>query len=76
MTRFKSAPTARRAGGDSGNESAEPALAMSVTGVDPDWRERIALAKREYEEGKKWREGKPITFRMSRPLNLGGGPNA
>ena len=76
MSRFKSAPAARRAGGDSGNESAEPALAMPVTGVDPDWRERIDLAKRAYAEGKKLREGKPITFRMSRPLNLGDGPNA
>lgn len=56
-----------------GTEKAEPALAMPASGIDPDWRERIELAKRAYEEGKKLREGKPITFRMSRPLNLGDG---
>lgn len=60
--------------GDSSKESVEPALTMPAMGIDPDWRERIALAKRAYEEGKKLREGKPITFRMSRPLSLGDGP--
>ena len=58
-----------------GAEKAEPALAMPASGIDPDWRERIEIAKRVYEESKKLRKGKPITFRMSRPLNLGDGYN-
>ena len=29
---------------------------------DPDWRERIERAKREWEEGRKSREGKPVVF--------------
>ena len=41
----------------------DPAL-----GIDPDWRERIELAKQAYQDGKKLREGKPITFRVDRPL--------
>ena len=61
--------------GDGGKESLKPALTMPATGIDPDWRERIDLAKRAYQDGKKLREGKPILFRMSQPLNLGG-PNA
>ena len=67
----KPASAARRS--DSGSELVEPALATPAAGIDPDWRERIDLAKRAYEEGKKQREGKPITFRMSRPLSLGKG---
>lgn len=72
---FKTPASATRHDDDSdrGKESVEPALTMPATGIDPDWRERIDLAKRAYEEGKKLREGKPITFRMSRPLNLGDG---
>ena len=58
-----------------GNETAESVLAMPASGIDPDWRERIELAKQAYEYGKKLREGKPITFRMSRPLKLGDGYN-
>ena len=77
MSRFKKlASAAPHDSGDSGSVSAESALAMPVTGIDPDWRERIELAKRAYEEGKKLREGKPITFRMSWPLSLGDDPNA
>ena len=72
----KPASAASHDSGESGGESAEPALAMPVTGIDPDWRERIDLAKRAYKEGKKLREGKPIMFRMSQPLSLGDGPNA
>ena len=49
-------------------ESAKPALAAPVLGIDPDWRERIELAKRAYQDGKKLREGKPITFRANHPL--------
>ena len=62
--------------GNGGKESTKPALTMPATGIDPDWRERIDLAKRAYEEGKELRKGKPITFRMSQPLSLGDGPNA
>ena len=62
--------------GGGGRESMKSALTMPATGIDPDWRERIDLAKRAYAEGKKLREGKPITFRMSQPLNLGDSPNA
>lgn len=69
----KPASAARRGNDDSGSERVEPALATPAAGIDPDWRERIDLAKRAYEEGKKLREGKPITFRMSRPLSLGKG---
>lgn len=58
-----------------GTEKAEPVLTMPASGIDPDWRERIELAKRTYKEGKKLREGKPITLRRSRPLNLGDGYN-
>ena len=55
--------------------SAEPVLTTPVR-VDPDWIERIALAKQAYRDGKKLREGKPILFRTSRPLDLGDGPYA
>lgn len=61
---------------DAGKELAEPALAPPAHGIDPDWRERIELARRAHAEGKKLREGKPITFRMSQPLSLGDGPSA
>lgn len=74
MSWFKtSSPATPHDDSDRGKESVEPALTMPATGIDPDWRERIDLAKRAYEESKKLREGKPITFRMSRPLNLGDG---
>ena len=77
MSWFKRAATRKpRDDGDAGKEGMEPALTVPATGIDPDWRERIELAKRAYEEGKKLREGKPITFRMSQPLSLGDGPNA
>ena len=56
-------------------EKAEPVLTMPVSGIDPDWRERIELAKRAYEDGKKLREGKPTTFPIYRPLDLGKGYN-
>ena len=52
--------------------SAESVLTMPA-GIDPDWRGRIALAKRAYQDGKKLREGKPIMFRTTRPLRLGDG---
>lgn len=55
-------------GVEAGGEDATPALAAPVLGIDPDWRERIELAKRAYQDGKKLREGKPITFRVDRPL--------
>ena len=70
----KPASVARRR--DGAGDSVEPALVVSVADIDPDWRERIELAKRAYEEGKKQRKGKPITFRMSRPLSLGDGLGA
>ena len=56
-------------------EKAEPVLTMPASGIDPDWRERIELAKRAYEDGKKLREGKPITFPIYHPLDLGKGNN-
>ena len=58
-----------------GAEKAEPVLTMPASGIDPDWRERIELAKRIYKESKKLREGKPITFPIYRPLDLGKGYN-
>ena len=48
---------------EAAKKDAEPAVGVRPTGIDPDWRERIELAKRAYEDGKKLREGKPITFR-------------
>lgn len=48
---------------EAAKESTEPAVGMPPQGIDPDWRERIELAKRAYEDGKRLREGKPITFR-------------
>lgn len=62
------ASTAPTEGAVAGGEDATPALAAPVLGVDPDWRERIELAKRAYQDGKKLREGKPITFRVDHPL--------
>ena len=58
-----------------GAEKAESVLAMPASGIDPDWRDRIEIAKREYEESKKLRKGKLITFPMYRPLKLGDGYN-
>ena len=49
-------------------EGAKPALVAPTLGIDPDWRERIEIAKRAYQDAKKLREGKPITFRSHRPL--------
>ena len=37
---------------------------------DLDWKARIARAKEAKMEGKKAREGKPITFRMTRKLKI------
>ena len=34
---------------------------------DPDWLERIELAKRAREDGRKAREGKPIVFSIDYP---------
>ena len=55
--------------------SAESVLTMPVH-IDPDWIERIALAKQAYQDGKKLREGKPILFRTSWPLRLDDSPYA
>ena len=49
-------------GGVGGTEGVESVLTMPATGIDPDWRERIDLAKRARQDGKKLREGKPIMF--------------
>ena len=58
-----------------GKASAEPVPTTPVR-IDPDWIERIALAKQAYQDGKKLREGKPILFRTSRALDLGDDPYA
>lgn len=72
----KPAPkTPKDDGGDGRKERVESVLTMPA-GIDPDWRERIDLAKRAYQDGKKLREGKPILFRTSQPLSLGDGPYA
>lgn len=75
MSSSKKSPPVEPRRNNEGAEKADPALAMPASGIDPDWRERIELAKRAYKEGKKLREGKPLTFRMSRPLKLGDGSN-
>ena len=77
MSRFKRpALEALHDDGGGGKESIESVLTVPVTSIDPDWRERIYLAKLAYQDGKKLREGKPIMFRMSRPLSLDNGPSA
>lgn len=63
----KRCASAESADSEGGEKSAEPAVAMPATGIDPDWRERIELAKRAYEDGKKLREGKPIMFGFRQP---------
>lgn len=40
--------------------------ALSNAGLDNDWHERITLAKRAREFGRKARKGKPIVFQMTR----------
>ena len=44
--------------------------AKPLPSYDPHWREKIKRAKREWEEGRKEREGKPIVFPIDdrRPL--------
>ena len=59
-----------RGNGDGTKESTEAVLMVPATNIDPDWRERIDLAKRAYQDGKKLREGKPIMFRTFQPLRL------
>lgn len=75
MSSSKKSPLVVPRRNNEGNETAESVLAMPVSGIDPDWRERIEFAKREYEESKKLREGKPLTFPIYRPLKLGDGYN-
>ena len=70
MSSSKKSPPVEPRRNNEGAEKAESVLAMPASGFDPDWRERIELAKQAYEYGKKLRKGKPITFRMSRPLIL------
>jgi len=65
-------PASQTPHGDGGKESVESVLTAPATDIDPDWRERINLAKRACQDGKKLREGKPITFRTNQPLRLGG----
>ena len=48
----------------------KPALAEPTAGFPPDWRERIEIAKRAHEDGKKARKGKPMMFRLYRPLKF------
>ena len=75
MSSSKKSPPVDPRRNNEGNETAEPVLAMPASGIDPDWRERIELAKRIHKESKKLREGKPITFPIYRPLDLGKGYN-
>ena len=42
------------------------ALHAPERGYPEDWRERIEIAKRERENAKKAREGKPVTFKTYR----------
>lgn len=44
-----------------------PALGHPPTSIDPDWRERIELAKRVREETRKARGDKPSTFDLQGP---------
>lgn len=44
-----------------------PALGDPPTSIDPDWRERIELAKRVREETRKARGDKPSTFDLQGP---------
>ena len=49
---------------DCSRDAAErsPALGQPPTSIDPDWRERIEIAKRVREETRKARGDKPSTF--------------
>lgn len=59
-----------------GSPDAEPPTADAAPAVqpprtyDPDWREKIARAKREREEARKARQGKPIVFSTEYPPRL------
>ena len=39
-----------------------PITPPRATEYDPDWQERIRIAKQAHEEARKAREGKPATF--------------
>ena len=51
------------------DKDAVPAVNPPPT-YDPNWREHIARAKREREESRKAREGKPIVFSTDYPPHL------
>lgn len=77
MGRFKeSAPEAPHDDGCRCRKTSVESVLTTPAGIDPDWRERIDLAKRAYQDGKKLREGKPILFLTSRPLRVDYGPYA
>ena len=44
-------------------KKAEDMVLPVPDGIDPDWRTRIAIAKREMKEAKKARRGKRIAFK-------------
>lgn len=48
---------------------ADPAV-KPLPWYDPDWREKIERAKREREEARKARKGKPIVFSTEYPPRL------
>ena len=73
MSSFDRPETPPDDGSEGRRASAEPVPTTPVR-IDPDWIERIALAKQAYQDGKKLREGKPILFRTSLPLDLGDDP--
>lgn len=68
MNNLKDAPenTGSTAATSTGDNKGE----MPVFDHDSDWNARIARAKEARIEGKKAREGKPITFRMTRKLKI------
>lgn len=55
-----------------GTDGSGPALASAPPGLDPDWRQRIRIAKEVRAETRKARGDKPSTFDMrGHPIRFG-----
>ena len=66
------ASTQHKAGTETPVGGSEPALRLpSKAAFGADWHECVVRAKSARELGRKTREGKPITFRLTRNLNFG-----
>ncbi len=52
-----------RGGTSKANDRTEDVVILTPKGIDPNWRTKIAIAKREMKEAKKARRGKRIAFK-------------